>query len=273
MMAEKAAQCCRPVGRLVDGQTARSFLAAVGVVGSLVVGGSALGALAVPALARAAETVTLHYYERPPYMTTAETGEVRGVTAKAAEAAFVKAGIPFAWAQTPAQRQLDTIRRNQGRDCAVGWFKTPERASFGLFTNPIYQDRPPVAIARRSLEVPPDSTLRALLMSGKPRVLMKIGLTYGAYIKTLIGKYGDHLTLVSVAPAQMVAMVAADRADLMFAAQEEADLLLEHNREAAKRLRVVAFSDVPSGDVRHILCSRTVGREVIDALNAVIPPR
>ncbi len=268
MMIGKTAQHPGPFGRAADGRTARATRAAVGVVG-----GIAMAWLGLTAGAMAAETVTLHYYERPPYMTAAENGEVRGVTAKAAEAAFVKAGLPFVWALTPAQGQLDTIRRNQGRDCAVGWFKTPERASFGLFTQPIYQDRPPVAIARRSLEIPPDSTLRALLISGTSRVLMKIGLTYGAYIKTLIGKYADHLTLVSVEPAQMVAMVAADRADLMFAAQEEADLLLEKNREAAKRVRVVAFPDVPFGDVRHILCSRAVGREVIDALNAAIPPR
>lgn len=246
---------------MVGGIMMRAGLAAVGF---------ALGASS-PAFA--AEAVTLHYYERPPYMTSTENGGVRGMTAKAAEAAFEKAGVPFVWALTPAQRQLDTIRRNQGRDCGVGWFKNPERAVFGLFTQPIHQDRPPVAILRRSLALPPDGSLRSLLMNGKPRVLMKVGLTYGAYIKTLVGKYGDHLTLVSVEPTQMLMMVAGDRADLMFAAQEEADLMLERHREVGKSVRVVAFPDVPAGELRHILCSRQVGQEVIDALNAAISPR
>ncbi|WP_298365168.1 transporter substrate-binding domain-containing protein [Azospirillum sp.] len=220
-----------------------------------------------------AESVTLHYFERPPYMTKMADGGVRGLTATAAESAFAKAGIPFTWALTPAQRQLDVIRRNQGRDCGVGWFKTHDRAAFGAFTNPIYQDQPPVAILRKAVELPPEATLKTVLSDHKLRVLVKMGLTYGGYIKNIVAKYGDNLTIVSAEQAQMLLMIAANRADLMFAGHEEASLLLERHPEVNASVRMAAFPDVPPGEHRHILCSRAVGDDVIAALNAALAAR
>ena len=40
--------------------------------------------------------------------------------------------------ETPAARQLKILKDNEGSDCAIGWFKNPERETYAnyMFTAP-----------------------------------------------------------------------------------------------------------------------------------------
>jgi len=133
------------------------------------------------------QPVTLHYYERPPFMLRQAHGGVSGLTADRTRHAFARAGIPIRWALTPAKRQLALLRANSGHDCAVGWFRTPQRQAYALFSRAIYQDRGVVLIARRQWLPPAGSTLEQLLANEHLHLLYKDGLTYGSYVQGKLG--------------------------------------------------------------------------------------
>lgn len=218
----------------------------------------------------AAGTLLLHYYERPPYMVSRPDGGAGGLTAGPAEVAFRKAGIPFTWALMPASRQLELIRSNVEASCAVGWFKNAERAAYGTFTHAIYRDRPPVVIAHPGFAPPAGATLAQTLADKNIKVLVKVDLTYGGYIGDLLQSLHPSRSNVTVEQKQMVRMIAARRADIMFATREEADVLTADKEEGDPAVRVIEFPDIPPGEPRYILCSRMVEGWIIKALNAAI---
>ena len=68
-------------------------------------------------------------------------GTVIGIIGDRINFIFNQAEIPLAWQKSPARRQLDIIKKNDRREGAAGWFKTPERETFAKFSRAIYQDR------------------------------------------------------------------------------------------------------------------------------------
>ncbi len=218
---------------------------------------------------RAETPISLYYYERPPYMVAKPDGSAHGITADVAAKAFALAHIPFAWNLMPAKRQLLTIERNEGRDCAIGWFKNPQRAAFGQFTHAIYRDKPPVVIVRHGFEVQTDN-LAQLMKRDDVRILVKEGLTYGSYINDLLGTTRAKVSAFTVEQPQLVRMVAASRADLMFAPREEAEFLVTGHESGTESVQVLTFADIPAGEARFLFCSRQVDGATMARLNAAI---
>ena len=134
----------------------------------------------LPGCAWCDASISLHFYERPPFMHN-EGERAVGLTADVAGQAFERAAIPYVWALTPARRQLLLIEQNRGRDCAIGWFRTPERAAKGKFSQAIYVDLPPVGLVRSDFQLPPGGLAR-ILAGGELHAVVKQGLTYGDYI-------------------------------------------------------------------------------------------
>ena len=217
----------------------------------------------------AEEPVSLYYYERPPYMVAHQNGSATGITADVAGKAFARAGVAFHWSLMPAKRQLATIQRNTGRDCGVGWFKNREREAGGQFSHAIYRDKPPVAIVRDGFATR-GASLAQLLQQPGVQVLVKEGLTYGGYINGLLKTTRTKVISITVEQPQLVRMVAAGRADMMFAPREEADFLVTTNESGQDSVHVVSFSDVPAGDQRYLYCSRQVDSATMAKLNAAI---
>jgi len=216
--------------------------------------------------------MTVYFNERPPYAVSAGE-QVQGLTATPAAHAFAAAGVPFRWVKLPSNRQILSIRDNRAPECALGWFRNPEREQFARFSKPLYQDRPTVALSHQGLS-PAGRRLADVLSQPGITVLVKERFSYGAYVDGLLAQLRPTVTATTVENAQMVQMVARRRADLMFAAEEEASVLIEQaGPEDARQLKVLHFTDLPEGEKRHLMCSRAVPEEVMQRLNAAIPDR
>jgi uncharacterized protein (TIGR02285 family) len=222
------------------------------------------------AAAWADDKITVHYNERPPYLKSMPDGSPGGLTGTPAVEAFKKAGIAVSWAKTPTSRQLDLLEKNEGKDCAVGWFKNPKRESFAKFTKAIYRDKPWVAVANSGFAIKPGAKLEELLSDKKTRLLVKDGFSYGSFIDGLLARTKPTTTKTTGESPQMVQMIKADRADLMLASQEEAAFFIESAGLSAKEMKTVSFPDVPEGEKRYIMCSKKVGDDVIAKLNKAI---
>ncbi|OZG75017.1 hypothetical protein BTA51_01040 [Hahella sp. CCB-MM4] len=217
-------------------------------------------------------TILLHYNERPPYLHETSSG-VEGLTASPAEEAFRAAGIKFSWVNTPAMRQLYIIKRNLGRDCLVGWFKTPYRTTFGKYTVPIYQDGSYIVLMNTEKSVYAGGSLADLLSNRNLVLLVKDSYSYGDFLDRYIDRYKPTINPTIYESANMLRVIARGNADYMFVAPEEAEAAMIMYGLTSKELLSISFPEMPQGEKRYKFCSRQVDDAVIDQLNAAITYR
>lgn len=229
------------------------------------------GAAIAPSRA-APESIDVYYNERPPYLISEHDGSVSGLTGTPATAAFRAAGISTVWIRLPSNRQMKALQENRSAACAVGWFKNAERERFAKFSKPIYQDRPTVGLANADNTVPERMLLSTLLADKKLRILVKDGYSYGPYIDPLLRSAKSGQVSTTMENIEMTRMIALHRADMMFAAEEEASALLQQAGLNPLDFRVLRFADVPKGERRYILCSQSLPDQLMQRLNAAIPP-
>lgn len=223
-------------------------------------------------LFQASRPITLSYHERPPFYITGDDYNLTGLVGQPAVSAFHRSGLKFIIQRTPPQRQLKNIQNNTERTCAVGWFKTLERERFSRFTLPIYQDRSTSVLTRANLNFPSrDLTITELLGLTDLTLLIKSGYSYGKYIDQAIQKKQPNVITTSTDTEQMLNMIAADEADYFFIATEEAEIAIAKS-DTPEMFTLLLLSDMPEGNMRHIMCSKLVTEEEISRLNLVITP-
>ncbi|MDP1534558.1 MAG: hypothetical protein Q8L92_13380, partial [Rubrivivax sp.] len=193
-----------------------------------------LGLCAAPLLA---QTLTLHYQERPLYSQADASGQVTGLVATPAADALGRAGIAFHWALTPNQRQLALIQDGTSLHCGIGWFRTPERATRGKFSLPLSQDQPFAALARADAPLRDGLRPEQALAAAGSTLLLKEGYSYGPQLDALLIGVRTERTHADV--AQMVRMLAAGRAAWMIVTPDEARELLAQTGLNDAGLRVL----------------------------------
>lgn len=220
--------------------------------------------------AATAQTVTLHYHPRPPYVSMVD-GVLTGLTGAPALAAFQSTGAPFVVLETPASRFLLALEKNAGLDCGIGWFKNPAREAIGKFTKPIYQGRPLGALTLASNDrLRTGEPVESVLADDSLVLLVKQSYSYGAVLDAMLDKFQPRREKTTGESVQMVQMLAAKRADYMFSAPEEAYVSIEAAGLAPAVFKLVALKNMPEGERRHILCSKNVPDDFIAKLNAAI---
>lgn len=219
--------------------------------------------------ASAQDRLTIHFNERPPYLVASTDGSPSGLTGTPTVQALRAAGLAAQWALTPSARQLATIKDNQGKDCAIGWFKKPERELFAKFSKAIYRDKPTVGLAHPNFALNAPTLAETLRRPGVT-VLLKDSFSYGVMVDELLRQNKRAATVTSAENLQMIHMVADGRADFMFAAEEEAQHLIEQAGPSARGLKIIRFSDMPPGEKRYLMCSRLVPDEMLNRFNAAI---
>lgn len=217
------------------------------------------------------QLITLHYNERAPYLQTLDNGKIAGLTATPAEQALRRAGIPFKWEKTPSNRQIQLLEKNANADCMVGWFKNPQRELIGNYSLPLYQDKPTIGLALFSnINIDSGSSLEQVLQNRELRLLIKDGYSYGERIDALIHKLEPRRIKTTVENMNMLRMVALDRADYFFIAEEEASELIRQSEFDEGDFKYIRFSDSPDGGQRHLWCSKQVSQQSLNRINKAI---
>ncbi|WP_158567943.1 MULTISPECIES: ABC transporter substrate-binding protein [unclassified Duganella] len=227
-----------------------------------------LGACATVACA-AGPALELHIVHRPPYLVVGPNVQVSGLSVEPVTAAFEKAHIAVVWREMPALRQLALLRKNSGKFCSVGWYKTPEREKFAKYSNPVSQDGPWVAVV--SSRFPhAAATVDDILSDANMTVLVKEGFVYGSYLDNKFSTMkAARMTTAGEMP-QLFNMIAAGRADVIFAPKEEAEYYLAHGVMHAGQMRIITFKEMPQGYYRHLMCSLQVDDSDIARFNAAL---
>ena len=227
--------------------------------------------LSTVAPAHGDEPITLHYNERPPYLQTLDNGDIAGLTATPAAQALRRAGIAFKWEKTPSNRQIQILQRGAGQDCMVGWFKNPQRELIGNFSLPLYQDKPTIGLALFSnINIDSGNSLEEVMQNRELRLLVKDGYSYGDTIDALIRQLKPRMLKTTVENSNMLRMIALDRADYLFIAEEEASGLIHQSEFKPGDFKYIHFSDSPAGGQRHLWCSKQVSQHNLNKINQAI---
>ena len=218
-----------------------------------------------------ADPIVLTFSSRPPYYVLETSGAVTGIVATPAAQVFEAAGVDFRWAEVSFNRQLKDIKDNRKQVCAVGWFKNPEREKFAKFTEYIYQNKPLIVLGRADNDaVAAHQTLRALMNDRSLKMGKKLGYSYGPTADGLANELKPSSVTTTQDNTGMTRMLVGRRFDYFVSSPEEGEHLIESLGIASKDVVMIEFKDLPPGSKRYILCSQSVGDEIIKRLNAVI---
>lgn len=215
--------------------------------------------------------IIVYYNERVPYVKKTAEGSLTGLVGKPVIFAFENAQIPYELSPLPAKRQLYYLKRNLGRFCLLGWYKNKEREGFAQFSHYVYQDNVRVGIGRKdNKRLTSGGTVGHTLSKPLIRVLVKKGYSYGSFLDAQFARYKPTLEFTTSENGEMLKMIYAGRADILFMAQEEADALLPEIRLPREDFHFITFTDMPRGYKRYILFSKQVEYETIQLLNKQI---
>ncbi len=217
------------------------------------------------------QPLLLYYYERPPFHYAGENGQVIGLVAKAAEETLKRAKLRFLWIPLPANRILSTLRGEKERACSPGWYSTPERRVDFQYSKALLLDKPVIALVRADFSVPEGMTAKAFFELPNLRLLTKQNFSQGSYLNALIARMPPaRIQHVILDLPQMIRMLRADRADVVFSTEAEASLLVREAGLPMSDFKIVRFPDVPASEYRYMLCGRGVSAETLARIDGAI---
>jgi polar amino acid transport system substrate-binding protein len=228
-------------------------------------------ALFCPVRSGNAESLDIFYFEYPPYYHQLENQEASGIIVDLARRIFSAAKVEPTFSFVPAKRILHELQSDRPA-ASLGWFKTPEREEFALFSLPIYVNRPVEVFFLREHEgkFRPYSTLEGMLQSGQFVLGRVQGFSEGAELDVMLGKYRDKTVQVATDSVRLLKMLESRRFDFMLVAPEEADVLLEAAQASKEKFMLRAMSDIPHGNLRYIMYSRAVPQDLIRRIDQAI---
>ena len=232
-----------------------------------------LSLLAALPWAAAAQPLTLHYQDRPPFSSTGPNGQPQGLLIEPIKRALAQAGIDHRWSNTPSQRQLALIQQGHGQDCGIGWFYSAARATQGRFSRPIYHNLPFQALVRADRLIAVSPSAAALLADTSQPLLAKEGYSYGARIDALVQAQPAAVQRTSAESVSMARMVAAGRAGWMLISPEESETLLSSMGADRSTLRLVNLVGGEPGPTGHLYCNLQVSSALIARLNRELADR
>jgi hypothetical protein len=226
------------------------------------------------ACATAADTapapLILQYDVRPPFLMRNADGSIGGKLAVATVTALEKAGIPYVWRNASPTRQLAILRANLEPNCAIGWYKTPERQTFVKYSKAIYQDAPMVGVANIHLQVPPNPRVQDVLGRTDVSVLLKESVVYGPYLDAQFAAMKARPVKSYEPYGQLIKLVQIGRVQLTFVPLEEAEYYVAGMGYRQEDFHFIRFADMPEGEKRYIICSMKTDDAVLQRIDAAL---
>lgn len=211
------------------------------------------------------------YLEFPPYYYTTYDGRPDGFLLKKTDTILRNAGIEPRYESLSAKRVLVEMRTPEAI-CSIGWFKTPKREKFARFTLPIYQNKPLVALylSKDSMQLSTKTTLRSLVEDRSLSLGLVDGYSLGAEVDALVRGHGANTRLVMGDYPHLIRMLSQEQFSYILVAPEEKDILIRKNYLAADQFQSHELSDVPAGNSRFLMFSKTVPEEIVERVNRSI---
>jgi polar amino acid transport system substrate-binding protein len=215
------------------------------------------------------EKIILSFIDRAPYYYLDE-GNPRGFLLEWQIEVLERAGISYKLRQSTAKGILNRIRKNSSPICSIGWFKNPERQSYGNFTDAIYQNKPLVILTRsKDGRFEKFSQVSDLFLDNNLILGVNRTFSYGQVVDALLEKIQPPLNEVDSLQKNLIHMLNKGRFDYMLIAPEEINSLLL-NEDFDDSDFIIRDFGLPPGNKRYLFCSKKVPYSYIEKINGVI---
>ena len=218
----------------------------------------------------ATDVITVYYFQRQPYYSTLDDGDVSGFLLEITKLFLDEADISYHFEECAVKRILVNVETEK-QTCSVGWFKNEERKKKYKFTDPIYQNKPMIAIVNKA---------KRNLLSGSPDIdqilnselelIVIDGFSYGDYIDINIRKHNPEVIKAMESPENIINMIALGRADYTFLAPEEAGWIINNDEYLTENLDIVKIEGAPEGNFRYLLFNNDTDPSLIEKIDETI---
>ena len=231
-----------------------------------------LSFLFVFAASAGAETMTISYFERPPYYYTAKNGQPEGFLLDKVVEIMEQAGIEARFLSLTPNQILYVVRHAVSPHCSIGWFKNSQREEFAKFSRPIYQDKPVLLLIRKSGQdrIGKEHTLAAIFANHRLIFARNIHYSYGEYIDGLLREKEPESYLTVKGQANLIQVIAADDRKYILVSPEEATSLIRRAGYQQEDFALVPLADIPVGNNRYLMCSQSVSDELLKRIDQAI---
>ncbi|WP_158274206.1 ABC transporter substrate-binding protein [Chromobacterium sp. Panama] len=223
----------------------------------------------------AEQLLSLQYRDKPPY-SYSQNGKPAGFLLERTIEILHRAAVPAEFEEVPAKRILSNIQANKKLICSPGWYKTPEREAFALFSSAIHQDKPHLILAnvKSAKNIQKLGTLKALFASHEFKLGKVSGVSYGTELDAMVDHAAAAVMDSTVTPGELAQMIVSQRADYMLIDVEDYKFLLQKKEIDSTKLTILTFKDIPEGLKRYIMCSKQASPELMQRIDQSIhlPP-
>lgn len=218
-----------------------------------------------------AEDLTVVYLERPPYYFT-ENDQPEGFLLSLTQDILDSAQISATFTPMPPNRILATLQADNQPTCTVGWFRTPEREDFALFSRPIYRDKPIVVLTTTTLapDLRQHSSLTDLFSDFRQTMAQVSSFSHGRIVDDLIQQHAVRTIVVASGQKTLPRLIAEGRATYMLIAPEEVETLLLISGLDPTLFTTLTMTDAPQGNLRYLMFNKSIPMELLDKINAAI---
>lgn len=226
--------------------------------------------LVTPSLA-IAENIEYLFFELKPRMSYVD-GKVEGDVATKAMEIFQRAGLTVSvTGELPAKRVLSLLQSEMKNRCSVGWFKTPAREAMYRYSDVIFTDPNPFILTAKVNKQRFDGYQSfAHLLSDNTQVLGKTRtLSYGQQIDEKLATAATPFYGVKNYQ-EMFFMLASGRFSYVITDPLEMKAINELAKLTPDDFVRYEFTDIPPGEDRYIVCTKTTPNDVMERINTAI---
>lgn len=230
-----------------------------------------LGLMLILARPVAANHVLLTYIEKPPLYYTNTEGQPAGTLLEQVRKAWPEETLQLE-ARSP-QRALEEIRANKGPVCSIGWFKTPERQAFAVYSVPIARESASLVVVRtvQRNSLVSKASLADLLADKQVRIGVVAGFSYGTELDQLLQPLQPR---IDAAPdtATNLRKLAGWRVDAVLADAKDFEYYLQEAKIRPEDVMALSFPDMPQGELRYLMCSKKTSPAQLQKINTAMRP-
>lgn len=216
-------------------------------------------------LASAAQPPLLVLYDTRPPFVIFDGKALQGSIGARAQAALQKSGIAFELREVPVARQLLMTQQNLSPICAVARLKNVERMRLGVFSAPLADSSPYVAVLRNDRTLPEPTTLSNWASHRELRWGVQSGLYYSDYVQTVLFSAKAEIAHFSANNQHFAKLLMARRIDFVVVQEDESQEMVKSLPLHAQRL-----DDLVHGEQRFFYCSKSVPEESLRVLNQAL---
>jgi len=201
---------------------------------------------------------------RPPFVSF-DGKALQGSIGTRAQTALEKSGVAFELREVPVARQLLMIQQNLSSICAVARLKNVERMRIGVFSAPLAESSPYVAVLRNDRTLPAPTTLSNWASHHELRWGVQSGLYYSDYVQTTLASAKAEVARFSASNQHFAKLLMAQRIDFVIVQEDESQEMVKALPLHAQRL-----DDLVHGEQRFFYCSKSVPEASLRAINEAL---